>query len=126
MKIYYGVNEDHLPYILASAVWHYLQYTEMVVNTSKDHEQVNLMLREQKIIKDRISNAVKHPLSGEQFAIYSEEVELNQLLTKVLHHYLEETKDILKTIKNPIITEKCLEDVAIIENQLIKAIQIVN
>lgn len=126
MKIYYGVNEDHLPYILASAVWHYLQYTEIVVNTSKDHEQVNLMLREQKIIKERISHAVKNPLTGEKFAIYCEEIELNQLLTKVLHHYLEETKDILRTIENPIITEKCLEDVDIIENQLIKAIRIVN
>lgn len=119
-----GITKDteHLSYILSSAVWHYLQATEHTVNTSKDPSLVNEGLSEQKVIREKINPALKNPIETSEFVVEVYEDELNQFLQKILHHYLEETKEILRTIEDPTITQKCLEDVDVIENQIIKAI----
>ncbi len=119
-------TQEHLPYILASAVWHYLQSIEKILNTTRDSELVGKLMFEQKIIKEKINYAVKNPISSNQFLIDCESREINELLVKILNHYLEETKEILLTIENPVITEKCMDDVNSIETQLIKAIRVIN
>ena len=126
MKVLYSPTEEHLPYILASAVWHYLQSIEKTLNTTRDTELVGKLMYEHKLIKDKINYCVKNPLIGEEFFIDCELKEINQLLVKILNHYLEETKDILLSIENPVITEKCMTDINAIENQLIKAIRVIN
>jgi len=126
LKVYYSPPEEHLPYILASAVWHYMQSTEKILNTTHDSQLIGKLLHEHKIIKEKINYAVKNPILGDNFLIDCDNVELNQLLIRILNHYLEETKEILLTIENPLITEKCMNDISIIENQLIKAIRVIN
>ncbi|MHB8172508.1 MAG: hypothetical protein ACYDG6_13350, partial [Thermincolia bacterium] len=118
MKVLYSPTEEHLPYILASAVWHYLQSIEKTLNTTGDTELIGKLMYEHKFIKDKINYAVKNPIIGEGFFIDCESKEINQLLVKILNHYLEETKDILLSIENPVITEKCMTDVNVIETQL--------
>ncbi|MFZ3173216.1 MAG: hypothetical protein WA118_14720 [Carboxydocellales bacterium] len=122
MRIYFNKAMEHLPYILSSAVWHYLQAMDKLLNASQDEVEIEKLKREMKVIKEIINPAVKTPLEGEQFKIECQEVELSGLLVRILHHYLEETKDILRTIEDPTITKLCLQDVDIIENQLITAI----
>lgn len=90
----------------------------------RDQHVVDKYLKIQKDINEIINPAVKNPILGEKFAIVCEDNYLNNLLVKILQHYLTETKTILRTIQDPIITEKCLEDVDIIQNRLIKAIKI--
>jgi len=123
MKVYFTKDEEHLPYILASGVWHYYQFTEKVINQKRDQRIVDNYLNVQKVIKEIIEPAVKNPILGDQFVIEIENGELSKTLGEILYHYLHETKDILRTIDDPIITEKCLEDVEIIENRLITAIK---
>jgi len=126
MRIYYNKAMEHLPYILSSAVWHYLQASDRVLNSSRDEAKIETIKREMNVIKEIINPAVKKPLEGEQFRIECEDAELTGLLVRILQHYLEETKDILRTIEDPTITERCLQDVDIIENQLITAIGVVS
>lgn len=126
MRIYYNKSMEHLPYILSSAVWHYLQASDRVLNSSRDEAEIETIKREMNVIREIINPAVKKPLEGEQFKIECEDAELTGLLVRILQHYLEETKDILRTIEDPTITERCLQDVDIIENQLITAIGVVS
>lgn len=122
MEVYFKEEDEHLPYILSSAVWHYLQYIEKVLNSSNDNAIVQHYLMIQGLIKEQIINPVKKPIPAHEFKVYCHSRDIAQLLIEILHHYLEETKDILKTIEDPIITKKCLEDMEIIEKQLITAI----
>lgn len=122
MRIYYNKSMEHLPYILSSAVWHYLQAADKILNTSRDEVEIETIKREMKVIREIINPAVKSPIESSQFKIECKEAELTGLLVRILQHYLEETKDILRTIEDPTITERCLQDMDIIENQLITAI----
>lgn len=126
MRIYYNKSMEHLPYILSSAVWHYLQAADRVLNCSRDDVEIETIKLEMNVIREIINPAVKKPFVGDQFKIECEDAELTGLLVRILQHYLEETKDILRTIEDPTITERCLQDVDIIENQLITAIGVVS
>jgi len=122
MKIYYRPDQEHLPYILSSAVWHYYQYTEGIVNTKQGEQIIMMFLKEQEIIKNKLLPALKNALPGERLEIHFDDKDTAGLLDKILHHYLDETRDILQTIEDPAITKKCMEDIDIIENQLFKAV----
>lgn len=122
MEVYFKQEDEHLPYILSSAVWHYLQYIDKVLNSSNDNEIVQHFLMIQRLIKEQIIDPVKKPIPAEEFKVHCHSRDIAQLLIEILHHYLEETKEILRTIEDPIITKKCLNDMEIIENQLITAI----
>ncbi|AVX20830.1 MAG: hypothetical protein ACOY3H_07750 [Bacillota bacterium] len=124
MRIIFSKSGEHLPYILASAVWHYLQHSDKILNSTHDQEEIAKILAEQKIIKEVINPAVKNPVEGERFAVECEDAALINLLVRILQYYLDETKDILKTIEDPEITKRCLLDVEIIEKELITAIKI--
>lgn len=122
MKLYYLSDQEHLPYILSSAVWHYYQYTEGIVNTKQSEQIIRMFLREQDIIKNKFIPALKSPLPGDRLEIHFDDKETAALLDKILHHYLDETREILQTIEEPAITKKCMEDIDIIENELFKAV----
>lgn len=122
MKMYYRPDQEHLPYILSSAVWSYYQYTEGIVNTKQGEQIVRRFLQEQDIIRNEFIPAFKNPLPGDRLEIHFDDKETAVLLDKILHHYLDETRDILQTIADPAITKKCMADIDIIENELFKAV----
>lgn len=122
MKMHYRPDQEHLAYILSSAVWHYYQYTEGIVNTKQGEQIIRMFLKEQDIIRNKLVPALKSPLPGDRLELCFNDKETAELLDKILHHYLDETRDILQTIEDPVITKKCMEDIDIIENELFKAI----
>jgi len=124
LQVFYTKDEEHLPYILASGVWHYYEMTQYVVNGKRDQNLVAKFLKIQQNINECINPAIKNPIIGEKFSIVCNTKTTYNLLVDILHHYLNETKGILRTIEDPIITQKCLEDVDIIENRLITAITV--
>lgn len=122
MKLYYPSDQEHLLYIFSSAVWHYYQYTEGIVNTKQGEQIIRMFLKEQDIIKNKFIPALKNPLPGDRLEIRFDDKDNVALLDKILHHYLDDTREILQTIEDPAITKKCMEDIDIIENELFKAV----
>lgn len=122
MKVVYKENEEHLPYILYSAIWFYLQHTEEILNKTKDQELIAHYVKIQRIIKEKMLEGIKSPKAGDKLEIHCDSSDIAELLTEILHYYLEETNDILRKIEDPEITKKCLHDMEDIKNELLKGI----
>lgn len=124
MKVIYKEDKEHLPYILYSAIWFYLQHTDELLNKTKDQELIDHYVKIQRIIKEKMLEGVKKPKAGEKFEIFCDNSDMAELLTEILHYYLEETNEVLRTIEDPEITKRCLKDMESIKNELLKGIAI--
>ena len=145
MKITYSPDSEHLLDVFSSAVWHYRQYTEEIINSAcpvgsadslgstgsscfgrwpenGDWNYIDLLLSERKIINEVVKGAVENPIPGDGFKIICKNCYENFLVRQVLEHYLAETINILNNINEPLISGKCREDVEIIQKYIMHAV----
>ena len=126
MKVFYDPDDELLPSILQSVIWSYKQYIDNKLNQIGIPEEVAGLLDVKKVIREVIDPALKDPMAGNQFKIICNDDAVRDLLVGMLIHYLVETKEIIRTIKDAKIMARCMRDNDVIEDQILSAIYVRN